>query len=127
MATFAGGVLGIFAAAPFLLYMIVHAFMKRRTKKHRRPAVAARDATTFVLFLSVYRLNVEIFHKPFVWGMLLAFLIGCIGVSIVLWKMEKEITAWKLLKINWRLQFLILSAAYACLIVYGIIDRINTV
>jgi hypothetical protein len=124
VATLAGGVLGIIAAAPFLLYFLVYASFKRKTRKLRKSAVIARDVTTFALFFSVFRLTDVIFQKPLLWVLVLIFLCGCIGVSIVLWKLEKEITLSKLMKINWRLQFLLLSAAYAGLLLFGIYDRI---
>ncbi|MFC0188999.1 DUF3397 domain-containing protein [Fictibacillus aquaticus] len=124
MATFTGGVLGIFAAAPFLMYFLVYVSFKRQTRKLRKSAVIARDVTTFTLFFSVHRLTEVIFNEPFYWALALIFLSGCIGVSVVLWKLEKEITFGKLMKINWRLQFLLMSAAYAGLIVFGIYDRI---
>jgi hypothetical protein len=124
VATFAGGVLGIFAAAPFLLYFLVYTSFKLHTRKLRKSAVIARDVTTFALFFSVYRLTEVIFREPYYWALALIFLGGCIGVSIVLWKLEKEITLGKLMKINWRLQFLLLSAAYAGLVLFGIYDRI---
>jgi hypothetical protein len=121
-------VIGAFIAAlitvPYIVYFLVNKSIYKLTKKKSKAIKAGTDSTTFFLFLAIERMTIEIWGQSYYWILLLLFLGGCILFTYVIWKKDLELSISKILRLNWRLQFLILSIGYFSLITYGVISRI---
>ncbi|GGB57379.1 DUF3397 domain-containing protein [Fictibacillus barbaricus] len=121
-------VIGAFIATlitvPYIVYFLVNKSIYKLTKKKSKAIKAGTDSTTFFLFLAIERMTIEIWGQSYYWILLLLFLGGCILFTYVIWKKDLELSISKILRLNWRLQFLILSIGYFSLITYGVISRI---
>jgi hypothetical protein len=113
-----------FVTIPYIVFFLVKYSTYQLTKKRKKAFKIGTDITTFFLFLAIERMMAEIWGHSYYWILILLFLLGCVIFTIIIWKMELELSIRKIVRMNWRLQFLILSAGYFMLMTYGIIKRI---
>jgi len=119
-----GAIIATLITVPYIVYFLVNKSIYKLTKKKSKAIKAGTDSTTFFLFLAIERMTIEIWGQSYYWILLLLFLGGCILFTYVIWKKDLELSISKILRLNWRLQFLILSIGYFSLITYGVISRI---
>jgi asparagine N-glycosylation enzyme membrane subunit Stt3 len=119
-----GAVLATFITVPYIVFFIVHMSMYRMTRKKRKALKISTDVTTFFLFLAIERMTVEIWGNSYYWVLILLFIGGCLIFTLFIWKNDLDLSIGKIIRMNWRLQFLLLSIGYFSLLTFGIIDRI---
>jgi asparagine N-glycosylation enzyme membrane subunit Stt3 len=119
-----GAVLATFITVPYIVFFIVHMSMYRKTRKKRKALKISTDVTTFFLFLAIERMTVEIWGNSYYWVLILLFIAGCLIFTLFIWKNDLDLSIGKIIRMNWRLQFLLLSIGYFSLLTFGIIDRI---
>ncbi|RZT23046.1 DUF3397 domain-containing protein [Fictibacillus sp. BK138] len=124
MSSVLGAVIATFITVPYLVFFIVKKSIHKVTKKKRKAFKVSTDITTFFLFLSVERMTVEIWGQSYYWVLILLFISGCVMFTLLIWKNDLDLSLGKIFRLNWRLQFLILTCGYFSLMTYGIIDRI---
>lgn len=116
-------VAALFITLPVLLYFIVFIVTKQWTKNHRKAMSAAINFTTFILIFSVHFLIVAIWARSFIWVIILFMLSTAIVFTFIFWKTKEEIVFPKIFTGVWRLNFLLLSAVYVGLLLYGAASR----
>jgi energy-converting hydrogenase Eha subunit A len=119
-----GAVLATFITVPYIVFFIVHMSMYKMTRKKRKAFKTSTDVTTFFLFLAIERMTVEIWGNSYYWVLILLFIAGCLIFTLFIWKNDLDLSIGKIIRMNWRLQFLLLSIGYFSLLTFGIIDRI---
>lgn len=124
MSNVIGAVLATFITVPYIVFFIVHKSMYKMTRKKRKAFKASTDVTTFFLFLAIERMTVEIWGNSYYWVLILLFIGGCLIFTLFIWKNDLDLSIGKIIRLNWRLQFLLLSIGYFSLLTFGIIDRI---
>jgi hypothetical protein len=124
LSAFLGAVLATLVTVPYIVFFIVNASIFKMTRKRKLAFKAGTDLTTFFLFISIERMTVEIWGHSFYWVLIFLFLSGCFFITIIMWKSELDLSLVKIVRMNWRLQFLILTIGYFSLIVYGVLKRI---
>lgn len=124
MSSVLGAVIATFITVPYLVYFLVHMSIYKLTRKKRKAHKISTDLTTFFLFLAIERMTVEIWGKSYYWVLILFFIAGCLMFTLFIWKNDLDLSLGKIIKLNWRLQFLLLTIGYFSLIAYGIINRI---
>ncbi|MBS4198853.1 DUF3397 domain-containing protein [Bacillus sp. FJAT-49732] len=123
MIVFITSLAAIFIILPVLLYALVYYIMKQWTKNHRKAKGAAINLTTFVLILSVHYLILTIWSKSLLWVIILFILFTAIVFTFIYWKVKEEVNYAKVFKGFWRLNFLLFSAIYISLLIYGAASR----
>lgn len=123
MGAFVSTVAALFITLPILLYTIVFFAAKQWTKNSRRSMNAAINITTPLLIFSVHFLIIAIWSSSHIWGIMLFMLILGVVFTFIYWKSRDEIYYPKLFLGYWRLNFLVFSAAYIVLLVYGTTSR----
>ena len=124
MSSILGAVIATFVTVPYLVFFVVKKSIYKVTKKKRKAFKVSTDITTFFLFLSIERMTVEIWGQSYYWVLILLFISGCVIFTLLIWKNDLDLSLGKIFRLNWRLQFLILTFGYFSLMTYGIIDRI---
>jgi Ca2+/Na+ antiporter len=124
LASVVGAIIATLITVPYIVFFLVNKSMLKLTKKRRKAFKAGVDCTTFFLFFAIERMTVEIWGQSYYWILLLLFLSGCLLFTYVIWKNELDLSIRKILRLNWRLQFLVLSIGYFSLMTYGVISRI---
>lgn len=119
-----GAIIATLITVPYIVFFLVNKSIYTLTKKKRKAFKAGTDSTTLFLFLAIERMTVEIWGQSYYWILLLLFLSGCLLFTYVIWKNELDLSIGKILRLNWRLQFLVLSIGYFSLMTYGIVSRI---
>jgi hypothetical protein len=98
--------------------------MYKMTRKKKKAFKAGIDSTTFFLFLAIERMTFEIWGQSYYWVLIVVFITGCFIFTFIIWKNDIDLTLKKIVRLNWRLQFLILTIGYFSLMTYGIFQRI---
>lgn len=124
MSSVLGAVIATFITVPYLVFFVVKKSIYKVTKKKRKAFKVSTDVTTFFLFLSIERMTVEIWGQSYYWVLILLFITGCVMFTLFIWKNDLDLSLGKIFRLNWRLQFLILTFGYITLMTYGIIERI---
>jgi Protein of unknown function (DUF3397) len=119
-----GAVIATFITVPYLVLFIVKKTIYKVTLKKRKALKAGTDATTFFLFLAIERMTFEIWGQSYYWVLIILFIAGCLIFTLFIWKNDLELSIGKIIRLNWRLQFLLLTIGYFSLMAYGIIVRI---
>jgi hypothetical protein len=122
-----GAILATLVTIPYLVFFLARYCTYKITKKRKSALRAGFDLTTLFLFFAVERMMAEIWGQSYYWILILLFLAGCLIFTIIIWKMDLELSIRKIMRMNWRLQFLLLSAGYFSLMAYGMIKRIMEV
>ncbi|MBN3555117.1 DUF3397 domain-containing protein [Fictibacillus nanhaiensis] len=124
MTSVVGAIVATLITVPYIVFFLVNKSMLKVTKKRRKAFKAGVDSTTLFLFFAIERMTVEIWGHSYYWILILVFLFGCLFFTYVIWKNDLELSIGKILRLNWRLHFLVLSIGYFSLMTYGIISRI---
>ncbi|MBY6036197.1 DUF3397 domain-containing protein [Fictibacillus nanhaiensis] len=124
MSSVLGAIIATLITVPYIVFFIVNKSVYKLTGKRKKAFKTGTDFTTFFLFIAIERMSVEIWGQSYYWVLILLFLTGCLLFTLFIWKNDIELSVGKILTLNWRLQFLILSFGYFLLMTYGIIDRI---
>ncbi|ANX12179.1 hypothetical protein ABE41_009180 [Fictibacillus arsenicus] len=124
MSSVFGAVLASFITVPFLVFFVVNMSIYKVTRKKRKAFKISTDVTTLFLFLSIERMTVEIWGQSYYWVLIILFISGCVLFTLLIWKNDLDMPLGKIFRLNWRLQFLLLTFGYFSLMAYGIIDRI---
>jgi hypothetical protein len=124
LSTFLGALLATMVTIPYIVFFVVNTILFKMTRKRKMAFKAGTDLTTFFLFLSVERMTYEIWGHSYYWVLIFLFLGGCFAITVIIWKNKLELSFLKIVKMNWRLQFLILTIGYFSLLTYGVIKRI---
>ena len=113
--------ISIVVLVPAILFVLTFAIAKYGLHKRKKSVGIAADITTFLLFFSVSHVFNIIFEKEigFIITMI-AVLIATI-ITILEWRMKKEIEIKPLLRKIWRLFFILLCIMYALLWLIGVI------
>jgi Ca2+/Na+ antiporter len=119
-----GAVIATFITVPYLVFFIVNKSIYKVTRKKRKAHKISTDVTTFFLFFAIERMTVEIWGQSYYWVLIMLFITGCVMFTIYIWKNDLDLSLGKIFRLNWRLQFLLLTFGYFSLLTYGIIDRI---
>lgn len=107
-----------------MLWLIVYLWFK----DSRKATKLAMDVTTFLLIGSVSSMYHTIFHNTFGFYMiLLFFLIGYGLIGNYQYRLRGKINHLKIVRLLWRLGFLLLSAVYFLLMIIGFIVKLNDV
>jgi hypothetical protein len=109
---------------PYLVFFVVKKSIYKVTRKKRKAFKISTDVTTFFLFFSIERMTVEIWGQSYYWVLILLFISGCVMITVMIWKNDLDLSMGKIFRLNWRLQFLLLTFGYFSLMTYGIIERI---
>lgn len=110
---------------PMIGYLTVFIISKQITGNHRRSVNVALDFSTFLLVLSVHFLIITIWHKSFLW-LIMIILFGLAALFVLIhWRYKEEILLPKVLKGFWRLNFLLFFSAYIVLVFYGLFKRLT--
>ncbi|MCJ8006168.1 DUF3397 domain-containing protein [Lederbergia wuyishanensis] len=113
----------IFIILPVLFYALVFYSTKYWSKNNRKAKSVAINITTFILIFSVHYLILTIWSKSLLWMIILFILLTAIVFTFVYWKTKEEIHYRKVFQGFWRLNFLLFSAIYICLLIYGAASR----
>ncbi|MBW8348641.1 DUF3397 domain-containing protein [Bacillus sp. IITD106] len=113
----------IFVILPVLLFVLVFFIVKLLTNSQKKAKGAAINITTFVLIFSVHYLILVIWSKSLLWLIILFVLLTAILFTYVYWKVKEEIDYGKVFQGFWRLNFLLFSAIYIGLLIYGAASR----
>ncbi|MFG6497458.1 DUF3397 domain-containing protein [Fictibacillus sp. UD] len=124
MISILGAIIATLITVPYIVFVLVNKSIYKLTKKKSKAFKAGIDSTTFFLFFTIERMTVEIWGQSYYEILLLLFLSGCLLFTYVIWKYEVDLSIGKILRLNWRLQFLILTIGYFSLMSYGIVSRI---
>lgn len=124
MSSVLGAVIATFITVPYLVFFVVKKSIYKVTRKKRKAFKISTDVTTFFLFLSIERMTVEIWDQSYYWVLILLFISGCVMITVMIWKNDLDLSMGKIFRLNWRLQFLLLTFSYFSLMTYGIIERI---
>ncbi|MFD1357435.1 DUF3397 domain-containing protein [Fictibacillus halophilus] len=124
MSSVLGAVIATFITVPYLVFFVVKKSIYKVTRKKRKAFKISTDVTTFFLFLSIERMTVEIWGQSYYWVLILLFISGCVMITVMIWKNDLDLSMGKIFRLNWRLQFLLLTFGYFSLMTYGIIERI---
>ncbi|MFE1244611.1 DUF3397 domain-containing protein [Fictibacillus sp. NPDC058756] len=124
MSSVLGAVIATFITVPYLVFFVVKKSIYKVTRKKRKAFKISTDVTTFFLFFSIERMTVEIWGQSYYWVLILLFISGCVMITVMIWKNDLDLSMGKIFRLNWRLQFLLLTFGYFSLMTYGIIERI---
>ncbi|MGM0803285.1 MAG: DUF3397 domain-containing protein [Bacillota bacterium] len=124
LASVLGAIIATLITVPYIVFFLVNKSMLKLTKKRKKAFKAGVDSTTLFLFFAIERMTIEIWGHSYYWILLLVFLFGCLLFTYVIWKNDLDLSIGKILRLNWRLQFLVLSIGYFSLMTYGIVLRI---
>jgi Ca2+/Na+ antiporter len=119
-----GAVIATLITVPYLVLFIVKMTIYKFTRKRRKALKASTDATTFFLFFAIERMTIEIWGQSYYWVLIILFIAGCVMFTLFIWKNDLDLSIRKIIRLNWRLQFLLLTIGYFSLMTYGIIVRI---
>jgi Ca2+/Na+ antiporter len=119
-----GAVIATLITVPYLVLFIVKMTIYKFTRKRRKALKAGTDATTFFLFFAIERMTIEIWGQSYYWVLIILFIAGCVMFTLFIWKNDLDLSIRKIIRLNWRLQFLLLTIGYFSLMTYGIIVRI---
>ncbi|NME05230.1 DUF3397 family protein [Psychrobacillus sp. BL-248-WT-3] len=112
----------IIVLVPAILFIISFVIAKYAFRKRKKSIGIAADITTFLLFFSVSHVFNVIFGKEIGFIIIIIFAIFIATIMTILeWRMKKEIEIKPLLRKVWRLFFILLCFMYALLWIIGVI------
>ncbi|WP_102347038.1 DUF3397 domain-containing protein [Bacillus sp. Marseille-P3661] len=112
---------------PILVILLVYWITYALTKSKKRAFHLSLDYSTLIFILAVHYLLLIILERSFLWVIFLVLItIGMLFVFLQ-WKFNDEIVFKKVWKGFWRLNFLLFSLSYVCLVILGLIIRLNEV
>ncbi|WP_442599399.1 DUF3397 domain-containing protein [Neobacillus sp. D3-1R] len=126
MTNIISSILAVFITIPILAYFVIFILSKQFTKNHRKSVHFASDGSTIFFILSVHFLILSIWEKSFLW-VIFIFLMSCAMIFVIMnWKIKGEIVFRRIFKGFWRFSFLIFLFAYFGLMIYGVIQKVNS-
>lgn len=111
----------IIVLVPAILFIISFVIAKYAFRKRKKSIGIAADITTFLLFFSVSHVFNVIFGKEIGFVIIIFAIFIATIMTILEWKMKKEIEIKPLLRKVWRLFFILLCFMYALLWIIGVI------
>ncbi|MEK4522705.1 DUF3397 domain-containing protein [Psychrobacillus sp. FSL W7-1457] len=111
----------IIVLVPAILFIISFVIAKYAFRKRKKSIGIAADITTFLLFFSVSHVFNVIFEKKIGFIIIIFAIFIATIMTILEWKMKKEIEIKPLLRKVWRLFFILLCFMYALLWIIGVI------
>ena len=111
----------IIVLVPAILFIISFVIAKYAFRKRKKSIGIAADITTFLLFFSVSHVFNVIFEKEIGFIIIILAIFIATIMTILEWKMKKEIEIKPLLRKVWRLFFILLCFMYALLWIIGVI------
>jgi hypothetical protein len=116
------------AIVPFLWFFVLWIAVYAITRDGKKATKLAMDVTTFLLIGSVSSMYYTIFHNGFGFYMiLLFFLIGYGLIGNYQHRLRGAINHVKIIRLLWRLGFLLLSAVYFLFLIIGFIMKLMDV
>ncbi|WP_127582742.1 DUF3397 family protein [Paenibacillus koleovorans] len=113
------------AFVPYLWFFVLWFVVYLWQRDGKRATKLAMDVTTFLLIGSVSSMYANVFHNSFgFYFILLFFLIGYGLIGNYQYRLRGKLNHRKIIRILWRLGFILLSLAYFLLLIIGIIQRL---
>ncbi|MER2169322.1 MAG: DUF3397 family protein [Psychrobacillus psychrodurans] len=113
--------ISIIVLVPAILFIASFGIAKYGFHKRKKSIGIAADITTFLLFFSVSHVFNIIFEKEIGFILIIIAIMIATVITVLEWKMKKEIEIKPLLRKLWRLFFILLCVMYALLWVIGVI------
>lgn len=126
MAEVLANIIAAFVTIPLFGFIVVYFIAKKMTKNNRRAVHLAIDWSTVLLILSVHHLILVIWHKSFLWFLLLIMILVALIFVFIHYKTKSEIEYKAIFKGFWRMNFLLFFSAHIFFAMLGLIQRINS-
>ncbi|ASA96308.1 MULTISPECIES: DUF3397 domain-containing protein [Anoxybacillus] len=117
--------IAIMIVMPFLSFFFIFTLAKAVFKRKGRRAfhVAVNGSTIFFIF-AVHVLLQAIFRRSYIVELLIFFIVTLMIGIVWYWKKTGDVSLQRTFKLYWKMQFLLFTAAYIGLFIYGIIHRV---
>ncbi len=116
--------IALIIAMPFIATLFVYLIALKRYK-HPLKALHISAKWTSILYIisDIVLLNI-VSGKQFLGNVLIFLLVVLTAIIVYQWKRKTEIIYGQAFKLLWRFSFLFFVAAYICLLIIGIVQRI---
>ncbi|GGJ86787.1 hypothetical protein GCM10007063_06640 [Lentibacillus kapialis] len=116
--------IGFFITLPVLATVIVYVIGRKASRQNQKAVHTAVNWTTLLYIIAVIAMFKTIFGNSY-FGIILLIMLMLFAIIVVIqWKVYTEIVFKKVLKVFWRICFLLFLLLYCLLTLTGIILRI---